>query len=316
MGSLPAGLPFGDPDRYHRYGAYLRRRFGQAAQKVSIDAGLTCPNRDGTIGTGGCAYCDNDGFKPAYCRPTMPIAEQVEQGARFFLRKRDYAILAYFQSYTATHTTPERLRAMLCQATAPGYVAGAVVSTRPDCVPPQIIDILADANRRKPVMMEFGAESSRDATLELLGRGHTFAQVADAVRRCRQAGLTAGVHLILGLPGEGHAQMMATAQAVSRLPVDTVKLHQLQIVRGTRLEQMTARDPGLAPPIALDDYVALCADFAERLRPDIAIERFASQMQPQMLASRPWPPVRNAQVAQMVNRELARRESWQGKRAE
>ncbi len=306
-------LPFDINERFFRYSRYLEQKFGFKVQKVSVDAGFTCPNLDGTISTGGCIYCNNQGFKPKYCQPTVSIADQVNHGIVFFERKRHYKYLAYFQSYTNTHTTPDTLREVVMQAVNHEKVEGIIVSTRPDCVPDEILAVLQEINLLKPLMLEFGVESTLDRSLEMLNRHHSYQKVCDAVLRATSAGMDTGVHIILGLPGETRAEMVNHAREISKLPVNTVKLHQLQIVKRTRLADMYRSDSQSISLIDWPEYTELCCDFVERLRPNIAIERFASQTAPDLLEVQYWKGVRNHHITHMVQNKLAERESFQGK---
>lgn len=306
-------LPFDRNDRFYRYGRFLEQKFGFKVQKVSIDAGFSCPNLDGTISTGGCIYCNNAGFKPKYCQPTVSIADQINQGIAFFEQKRHSHYLAYFQSYTNTHTTPQNLREVLMQAADNESVVGIIVSTRPDSVPDEILSVLQEINRIKPLMLEFGVESTLDRSLEILNRHHTYPQVCDAVKRSTSFGIETGAHIILGLPGETRHEMVNHAVELSKLPINTVKLHQLQIVKNTALSKMYHANPQSIPLIDWPEYVDLCCDFLERLRPDIAIERFASQTGPDLLEVQYWKGVRNHHITHLVQNKLAERESFQGK---
>jgi hypothetical protein len=305
--------PFDINDRFYRYSRYLEQKFGVKVQKVSVDAGFTCPNLDGTISTGGCIYCNNQGFKPKYCQPSVSIADQINQGIAFFERKRHYHYLAYFQSYTNTHTTPPILREVLMQAAENNNVVGIIVSTRPDCVPDEILTVLQEINTLKPLMLEFGVESTLERSLKVLNRHHSYQQVCDTVLRTTDAGIDTGAHIILGLPGETREEIVNHAVELSKLPLSTVKLHQLQIVKNTALANMYHANPKSIPLIDWPEYVELCCDFLELLRPDIAIERFASQTTPELLAVQYWKGVRNHHITHLVQNKLAERESFQGK---
>jgi hypothetical protein len=290
----------------------LSDKFGAKVQKVSINAGFSCPNLDGTISDKGCIYCNNNGFIPDYCSPEIPIEKQIDEGIKFFSRKCDYLYLAYFQPFTNTHTLPEKLRTTLLKAAKHDKIVGIIVSTRPDCVPEKIIDVLKEVSAIKEVMLEFGVESTDNNTLEFLNRGHTYAQVCATVENCSKAGLEVGVHLILGLPNENRKQILNHAKIISQLPIRSVKLHQLQIVKNTRLSELYEQNPEKINLINLSDYVDLCCDFVELLRPDIAIERFASIMPPRLLTVQNWGGVKNHHITHLVQKKLTERGSVQG----
>lgn len=303
----------GQKEPFFRYGKFLQNKFGAKVQKISINAGFSCPNIDGLISTKGCIYCDNNGFKPQYCSSEIPIKQQIDEGIRFFERKKNYLYLAYFQSYTNTHATPTNLRTVLQQALQHERIIGIIVSTRPDCVSEPILDVLREVSDIKPLMIEFGVESTCNATLQLLNRGHSYEQSCEAIVNCHKAGIEVGIHLILGLPGESQEQIINHATAISKLPINSVKLHQLQIVNGTQLAQIYLANPDFVHLIDLDDYVELCCDFVECLRSDIAIERFASMIPLDMLAVSNWKGIKNHHITHLVQNRLLERGSVQGK---
>ncbi len=289
---------------YKDYSDFLAEHFDGKIQKLSIDAGLSCPNRDGTIGVGGCSYCINRSFNPEYCRQLDSVAEQIEAGKKFFARKYpSMRYLAYFQAYTGTHAELDRLKSMYGEALSQDGVVGLVVGTRPDCVPDSLLDYLSLLSERYFVMIEYGAESSHDKTLALINRCHTWQTVTDAVARTASRGLHTGLHLILGLPGETLDDMMLTVDRVSALPVDVVKFHQLQILKGTRLFRQIKSGELDVRRWTLDEYLDLCACIVKRLNPSIAIDRFTSQSPDELLE---WPRwgVKNYQFVQMLNKRL------------
>lgn len=272
-------------------------------QKLTVDAGFTCPNRDGTLSTGGCIYCNNLSFSPG-AGTRASVTEQLEQSRRFFSRKyTDMRYLAYFQSYTGSYGELQHLLALYDEALAVDGVDGLIIGTRPDCMPDVLLEALAGRSRRRFVMIEYGAESSHDRTLALINRCHTWADTADAVRRTHAAGLPVGIHLIMGLPGESEADMLATVDAVNLLPVDVVKFHQLQVVRGTRLHAMLERGEIEVPEMSVDDYIELCVKIVGRLRDDIVIERFVSQSPAGMLVSPRW-GLKNYEFAERLRKRL------------
>lgn len=292
---------------YRDYSAFLSEHFDGKVQKISVDAGLSCPNRDGTISTGGCSYCNNATFSPGYCGSHLSVEEQLEKGVRFFARKYSkMRYIAYFQSYTGTHGDVGMLLDMYTRALAYNGVDGLIVGTRPDCVADGLLDAVARLRDRtgKFIMFEFGAESSHDRTLEAVNRCHTWAQTVDAVRRTKTHGLFVGLHFINGLPGESRQMMLDTVEAINRLNIDTVKFHQLQIVRGTRLARQWQAGEVKLHQFTLDEYISHCADIVARLRSDIAIERFTSQSPDELLISPRW-GVKNYQFVNLLNKRLA-----------
>lgn len=288
---------------YRDFSDFLAGHFHCKMQKLSVNAGFTCPNRDGTVGRGGCTYCNNASFSPGYCHGHQSVTAQLEDGKRFFGRKYpDMRYLAYFQSYTSTHTSDmDRLMAMYEEACAVDGVDGIIIGTRPDCMPDALLDRLRDLPW---VMVEYGAESSHDVTLQRVNRCHTWADTADAVRRTHQAGIPVGLHFINGLPGETEDMMLATVDEVNRLPVDVVKFHQLQLIRGTRMAEDVELGLYDVARFSPESYAALCARIVRRLRPDIAIERFVSQSPPELLIYPRW-GLKNYQFTQLVNKLLA-----------
>lgn len=272
---------------YRDFADFLAGHFPVKMQKLTVDAGLSCPNRDGTVGTGGCIYCNNAAFSPGFGNRREPVTVQLERSRAFFARKYPaMRYLAYFQSYTATHGDPDLLMAMYGEALGVDGVDGLIIGTRPDCMPQHLLDRLAGMGRF--VMIEYGAESSHDRTLQLINRCHTWADTVDAVRRTHASGLPVGLHFIMGLPGETADDMMATVDRINDLPVDVVKFHQLQIVRGTELCRRYENGTAGVEPFGVDAYLDLCCRIVGRLRSDIAIERFVSQSPADLLAAPRW----------------------------
>lgn len=290
---------------YRDYAAFLAKHFDGKVQKISIDAGFSCPNRDGTIGRGGCIYCNVDTFSPAYCRPSLTVEEQIERGRQFFARKYPrMQYLAYFQAYTGTHDALPRLADMYARALDADGVAGIIIGTRPDCIPEPLLDTLERLSRRAFVMLEFGAESAHDSTLRAVNRCHTWAQTVDAVRRTRARGIPVGLHLIMGLPGETEEMMLHSVDAVSLLRPDTVKFHHLQVVRHTALARGLALGTLTIPRFTPDTYADLCCRIVARLHPSITIERFTGQTPADLLVEPRW-GLKNYQFATMLANRLA-----------
>ena len=305
-----------------RYMDYCQQLFGHRMQKLTVNAGFSCPNRDGTLGTEGCTFCNNDAFSPSYCQPTKSITQQIDEGIRFHARRHRQPVgyMAYFQSYSNTYAPLPLLRERYIEALAHPRVEGLVVATRPDCVDEAKLDVLASLAREHYIMVEYGIESCYDQTLERIRRGHNYACTVRAIEETARRGIPCGGHLILGLPGESREEMVAEATLLSQLPLTSLKLHQLQILRGSQMWQDCLRSTSaLPPPFALDEYISLVCDFLERLRPDIVVERYAASVPPryQAVPERRWlfpdgSPVKAGDIAQRVDAELARRGSQQG----
>ena len=299
--------------RYREFGDFLRERFPFKAQKIAINAGFTCPNRDGSKGRGGCTYCNNQTFNPSYCQTDKSVADQLAEGVRFFSRKYpEMRYLAYFQAYTSTYGEQERLERLYQEALGYPGVAGLVIGTRPDCVPDRLLDYLARLSEQVLVLVEYGVESTLDRTLRRINRGHDFAEAEEAIRRTAARGIAVGAHLILGLPGESRDEILGHADRLSDLPLTTLKLHQLQLIRHTRMALEFERQPEDFHLFTVDEYIDLAIDFIERLDPAIALERFVSQSPKELLIAPDW-GLKNYEFTARVNRRLAERDSWQGK---
>lgn len=299
--------------RYREFGDFLRERFPFKAQKIAINAGFTCPNRDGSKGRGGCTYCNNQTFNPGYCQTDKSVADQLAEGVRFFSRKYpEMRYLAYFQAYTSTYGEQERLERLYEEALGYPGVVGLVIGTRPDCVPDRLLDYLARLSEQVLVLVEYGVESTLDRTLRRINRGHDFAEAQEAIRRTAARGIAVGAHLILGLPGESRDEILGHADRLSDLPLATLKLHQLQLIRHTRMALEFERQPEDFHLFTVDEYIDLAIDFIERLDPAIALERFVSQSPKELLIAPDW-GLKNYEFTARVNRRLAERDSWQGK---
>ena len=299
--------------RYNEYGLWLKEQLGVKVQKISLNAGFTCPNRDGRVGAGGCTYCNNQTFNPDYCVTTKSITRQLEEGKHFFSRKYpDMKYLAYFQAYTNTYDSLQNLKAKYEEALSVPDVIGLVIGTRPDCMPNDLLDYLADLNHRTFLIVEYGIESIYDATLSRINRGHTHAQTADAVTRTAACGIRTGAHLILGLPGESREAILAEAGILSALPLTTLKLHQLQLIKGTRMAQEFAEQPSDFHLFTPDEYIDLVIDFIERLRPDLILERFVSQSPSSLLALPGW-GLKNHEFVDRLRARMQTRNAHQGR---
>ena len=298
---------------YNEFGTYLRGIFGCKVQKITIDAGFTCPNRDGKVGVGGCTYCNNQTFNPAYCHRNRPVAEQMREGISFFAHKYpEMKYLAYFQAYTNTYESLDVLKQRYNEALAVNDCVGIVIGTRPDCMPNELLEYLAELSKTTFVLVEYGIESTSDATLLRINRGHDYACAVDAVVRTAAAGIPVGAHIILGLPGEGREELMLQAAELSRLPLTTLKLHQLQIVRGTRMAVEYVENPADFHLFAMEDYIETVVDYIERLNPDIVLERFASQSPKELLIAPDW-GIKNHELVDKIKARMRERGTWQGR---
>lgn len=292
---------------YREYSDYLAERFDRKMQKLTVNAGFTCPNRDGTKGWGGCTYCNNQAFNPTFAERGDSITEQLTKAKAFFARKYpDMHYLAYFQAYTNTHSSSiSRLMDMYHEALAVENVDGLIIGTRPDCVSDELLEKLAELNTIPGrVVIEYGAESSFDETLERINRCHTWAETVDATQKTVAKGIDVGLHFILGLPGETEEMMLETVRRLSALPVSTVKFHQLQVIRGTRLAKDVQQGLYDVKTFTVDEYIALCCKIVRSINPQIAIERFTSQSPDELLISPRW-GLKNYEFVHRLNKKLS-----------
>ena len=319
---------FPDGKRYNTFVGYYKRVYGERLQKLVIDAGFTCPNRDGTVGYGGCSFCDNAAFHPSYSTAGKSIAAQIDEGIEFhqvrYRNTRHY--LAYFQSYSNNYAPLTRLKELYLEALSHPHIVGIVIGTRPDCIDEEKLDWLAElkAGRALPdwrrdgfgspvVKVEYGIESCYDATLLRVGRGHDVAAAERAVRLSAERGLDPGAHFILGLPGESRSMLVDQCPFISSLPLHSVKFHQLQLVKGTRIEKEYAAVPDDFLRLDLSEYLDLVVDILERLRPDLYIERVAGEVPPRFVNETQWGLIRNFQILHLLDDRLSARNTWQGR---
>ena len=316
-------FPWLDNRRFNSYSSYMKKEFGSRVQKISIDAGFSCPNRDGTISTGGCTFCRNDAFNPSYCHPEKSIRQQIEEGIEFHRRRyrRATSYLAYFQAFTNTHKPIDKLEKLYREALSVPGIIGLVIGTRPDCINPEILEMLRSLivpigpiGPIRPIIIELGLESPYDLTLQRINRGHTFATAKSAIELVHDYGFPCGAHLIFGLPGESRDMMLHTADIISELPLTSVKFHQLQIFKDTKMAEEYLATPSEFHLFDLDDYIEFVIDFIERLNPNIVIERFAGEVPPRYLVSKPWQSLRYDQVLSLIERRLLERNTHQGKK--
>ena len=338
---------FPDGKRYNSFVGYFKRKYGERLQKIVLDAGFTCPNRDGKVGRGGCTYCDNAAFHPSYSTAGKSLHRQLDEGMEFHkVRYRTTEhYLAYFQSFSNTYAPLEKLRELYEEALAHPDVVGIVIGTRPDCVDEEKLDYLADlvngrvlegwsrqlapqqpsgegkdglpegaGLRTSPiVIVEYGIESCYDQTLVRINRGHDFETARRAVCRTAERGIDVGAHFILGLPGETRQMMLDSCSLINALPIRSVKFHQLQIVKGTRMEQEYAAVPQDFARFSLEEYLDFFVDMLERLRPDLSIERFVGEVPPRFVNETPWGLIRNVELIRLLDQRLAARATWQGR---
>jgi len=300
--------------RYHVYNDWAKQTYGGRMQKVSIDAGFTCPNRDGSLGVGGCSFCNNEGFSPSYLREQPDIHTQIETGIEFMRRRypRTLGFLAYFQSYSNTYDALENLKKIFEYALSHPEITGLVIGTRPDCLSDETLDYLAELATRTLVELEIGIESCNDIVLQECLRGHKFACTQEAIVRAAQRGLFITGHLLLGLPHETRSSLVVGAQALSRLPLDALKFHQLQIVRGTRLANQYRADPSSIAMLSPEAYLDAVIDMLEVLPPHFKIQRLGSEVPPDVLVSPDW-GMRLHKFPAMLEARLQARETWQGR---
>ena len=288
---------------YYDFGTWIRKQFPDyRVQKISIDAGFTCPNRDGKISSGGCSYCDNRTFNPSYCNRKKTIAMQLEDGKAFFSKKYpDMKYLAYFQAYTNTYDKVEHLREMYEEALAVEDVVGIVIGTRPDCVSDELLDYLEKLSKRIFVLVEYGIESANDETLKRINRGHDFACSKEAVERTHARGIFTGGHIIIGLPGEDAAESLRQAPIISSLPLDILKIHQMQIIKGTRLAREYKEHPFHV--YSVEEYIDVIVKYISLLRKDLVLERFVSQSPKELLVAPKW-GLKNYEFTNLLNNKL------------
>lgn len=321
-------MNFPEGKRYNTFAGYYKRLYGERLQKLVLDTGFTCPNRDGTAGIGGCTYCDNAAFHPGYSLPGKDIFTQLEEGIEFnrvrYPRAKHY--LAYFQSFSNTYAPLEKLKALYGEALSHPAVVGLTIGTRPDCIDNEKLAYLSDLNRgevlegwyregfKTPlVTIEYGIESCYDKTLERINRGHDFSCAAEAVRKTAEYGLDIGAHFILGLPGETPEMFLDQCSIINSLPLKSVKFHQLQIVRGTKIEKEYEAAPEEFMQFSLPEYLDLVIDILERLRPDLYIERVAGEVPPRFVKECRWGLIRNCDILHMLDARLEERGTWQGR---
>jgi len=308
-------FPWGHERRFNAYAPYFKNLFGERVQKISVDAGFTCPNRDGTKGRGGCTYCNNNAFNPSYCDPAKTIDQQVKEGIEFhqvrYRRANKY--LVYFQAYSNTYAPLDELKKMYEAALSQEGVIGLVVGTRADCVNEEILDYLKHLSEKYYIVIEFGVESIYNNTLERINRQETFEEVRKTIYLAAERNLNIGVHFIFGLPGESRKMMMDSVKEINKLPVKGIKFHQLQIVEGTNMAKDFKNHPEDYKLFSFEEYVDFIIRFTEKLNPNFIIERFAGEVPPRFLSGPGWGLIRNDQINIAIEKEMEKRDTWQGK---
>ena len=300
---------------YVNYNSILKSQFSKRIQKISIDAGFTCPNRDGRVGGGGCTYCNNQTFIPEYCNPAKSITQQIEEGIAFFYHKYQAQLyFAYFQSYTNTYSDFEHLSSIYEEALSHPKVVGLVVATRPDCVDEQLLDYFQFLAKKYYIMIEYGVESTDNQTLEMINRGHDYLCAERAIKETAARGINVAAHLILGLPGESREKIISHAKKISDLPLTSLKLHQLQIIKDTKMHKQFIEEPQLFHLYSLDEYIDLCIDFLQFTSTKIAIERFISQSPKELLVAPNWGGIKNFEFNAKLLKRMQQRGAKQGEK--
>ncbi|MBQ7490123.1 MAG: TIGR01212 family radical SAM protein [Bacteroidales bacterium] len=308
-------FPWGDHRRFNSYKRFLGARFGTRIQKLTIDAGFSCPNRDGTVGTGGCTYCLNAAFNPSYCSPLKSVSQQLDEGIEFHHNRyrRAGAYLAYFQAFSNTHAPLSDLKRIYAPAINRPDIKGIVIGTRPDCVDNEKLDYFAELSQKMFVSIEYGVESCNDMTLQRINRGHTFSQAVKAIDETRKRDIHTGAHFIFGLPGETVEDWMNAIHIINMLPINSIKFHQLQIIKGTLMEDEYKSKQSDFHHFTMGSYISFITDFTEKLNPEFVIERFAGEVPPRFLSVNNWGTQRYDVVLNKIEQLLEARDSWQGK---
>ena len=307
--------PWRHERRFNAYSNYFRSIYGARVQKVSIDAGFTCPNRDGSRGIGGCTYCNNDAFNPSYCQPVKSVSEQIGEGIKFHKWRYNEAVsyLAYFQAYSNTYAPLDILKKLYGEALSYPGVIGLIIGTRPDCIDEEKLGYLHELSAKCYLAIEYGIESCYNKTLKRINRGHSFEDAVDAVKRTTAHGITTGVHFIFGLPGESREEMLNQVDIISSLPIKTVKFHQLQILKGTAMEMEFKNNPDDFELFTWEEYLDFFIKFLEKLNPAIVVERFTGEAPPRFLTGEGWGKKRTDQIVNLIEKRLEELDTWQGR---
>ncbi|MDD2960862.1 MAG: TIGR01212 family radical SAM protein [Muribaculaceae bacterium] len=300
---------------YYDFGEFLKSKFNIKVQKISLNAGFSCPNRDGNKGFGGCTYCNNQTFNPDYCKPEKSITKQLEEGKLFFATKYpQMKYIAYFQAYTNTYGDADSVISLYEEALAVDDVVGIIIGTRPDCMPDKLLNYLSVLSQRVFVLVEYGVETANDNTLIIINRGHSWGDTVDAIMRTNKAGVMCGAHIILGLPGENVNDMLYTAVQLAKLPISTLKIHQLQLIRGTKLLYQVEKDELRIIKWNAEEYIRVCAEFIQYIPQRISLERFVSQSPADLLVSPKW-GLKNYEFTNLFNNYIKANKIKQGANA-
>lgn len=305
---------WGDDRRFNSYKRFLHNRFGGRIQKLTLDAGFTCPNRDGSVGIGGCTYCLNDAFNPSYCQPEKSIAQQLEEGIEFHRNRyrRAEQYLAYFQAYSNTYAPLDKLREIYRPALENPLIKGLVIGTRPDCMDEEKLDYFTELSEHLFVSIEYGVESCNNHTLKRINRGHSFEQAVEAIKLTSERGIHTGAHFIFGLPGETPTEWLDQIKIINSLPINGIKFHQLQIIKNTQMEKEYDENPNDFHHFSLDSYIQFIITYLELLNPDFVVERFAGEVPPRYLSFNNWGTIRYDVILQKIEKALEEKNSYQG----
>ena len=288
--------------------------FGCRVQKVSIDAGFTCPNRDGTKGTGGCTFCNNDAFNPSYCKEEKSIKQQILEGIQFHETRYKTAkkYLAYFQAYSNTYKPLKQLKEIYNHALGNDKIAGLVIGTRPDCIDNDKLKYFKKLSENYYIVVEYGIESCNNNTLKRINRGHTFEETVKAVNETVTLGINTGAHIIFGLPGESKEEMLNSAKILSKLSLSNIKFHQLQIVKDTTIAEEYKKNPGEFKIFSISEYLDFIVSYIEQLNPAFIVERIAGEVPPEYNLGVKW-GLRYDQVLERFEKRLEEKNTWQGR---
>ncbi|RUT80142.1 TIGR01212 family radical SAM protein [Ancylomarina longa] len=303
---------WGHAGRYNDFPSYFRRKFTERVQKISVDAGFTCPNRDGSKGVGGCTYCNNNSFNPPYCSPKKSITQQINEGIEFFKKYKTQQYLVYFQAYSNTYASLEKIKQLYQEALNHERVIGLVIGTRPDCISDAVLDYLEDLATNYYISVEYGVESANDEALRFINRGHGYKEAEQTIGNTANRGIHIGVHLVNGLPFDDKESMINNAVMLSRLPIETLKMHQLQILNNTLMAKQFEQEPELFYLFEMEEYLDFIVDIIERINPQVMLERFINQVPEGWLIAPKW-GIKNYQFVNKLNNHLKARDTWQGR---
>ncbi len=306
---------WGHNRRFNSYTEYFRKAYGDRVQKVTIDAGFTCPNRDGTKGKGGCTYCNNDAFNPSYNQPYKGIKKQIEEGIEFHANRyrRATKFLAYFQPYSNTYAPLHKLKSFYSEALSVPGIIGLVIGTRPDCVDEEKLEYFRELSKNYYIIIEYGVETCNNVTLKNINRGHTFEDSVRLIKETSDRGIKTGAHFIFGLPGETRQEMLDQVTIINQLPLNNIKFHQLQIIKNTLMAEQYKQNPNYFQLFTLEEYIEFFISFLEKLNPEFVIERFTAEVPPRFLAGPGWGLLRTNHLLDKLEKRLEEKDTWQGK---